>query len=315
MATTQIDPTDFVNGAPAAPNLSIAEKTACVSITMGSLGNSRKVSTSQIEVDADKSLIRVSKKLIDSKELQAITKHYSETMNRVRAYSVPSFFRAGIQMVSIPAIETVELNLKKDAITTAHLVEKFMVVYEDEIAKAKERLRDLFNPMDYPEPERVRALFVFKWQWVSLATPSQLKQIRASFFQEEQAKAAQQWEAASEQIRLMLRVNLKELVDHLHSVISPEDGGPPKRFQKSSVSKITEFLDKFALKDVTEDKELGQIVGHMKAILNGVDAEAIRKDDTMREYVAGGFKAVKQCLDLLVEDAGTRRIDISEDEV
>jgi hypothetical protein len=50
----------------------LAQRTVCVKVRLGRIGNTRKVSNSQVEVDTDKSLIRVSKHLLDSKELRSI---------------------------------------------------------------------------------------------------------------------------------------------------------------------------------------------------------------------------------------------------
>ncbi len=315
MATTSITPADFTNGAPPASNLSISDKTVCISIQFGSLGNSRKVSTSEIEVDADKKLLHVSKKLLDSKELRAISKHDSDTRQALLSKALPSMFRSGVYLIPIPAIQQVEVDLQEAKIERAGLIEKFLSVYAGEKSKAEERLKGLYNSHDYPSIEAVRNTFTFEWQYLSFSTPGKLKEISHGFFEQEQQKAAAKWATATDEIRLMLRVKLKDLVDHMTERLAPDDGGGPKRFQKSSVTKITEFLENFKVQNITDDAQLDQIVGHCRAILNGVDAEAIRQDDTMRAYVSKGFSAVKQCLDLLVEDAGTRRIDISEDEV
>ena len=50
----------------------LAQKTVCVKVRLGRLGNTRKVSNSQVEVDTDKSLLLISKHLLDSKELRTI---------------------------------------------------------------------------------------------------------------------------------------------------------------------------------------------------------------------------------------------------
>ncbi len=50
----------------------LVKQTVFVKLHLGLPGNSRKVSSSQVAVDADKALIRVSKPLLDSPELQAI---------------------------------------------------------------------------------------------------------------------------------------------------------------------------------------------------------------------------------------------------
>mgnify|MGYP003417200128 CR=1 FL=1 len=39
----------------------LAKKTVCIKLRLSTMGNTRKVSTSQIEADADKDLLRVSK--------------------------------------------------------------------------------------------------------------------------------------------------------------------------------------------------------------------------------------------------------------
>ena len=54
------------------PGTDLARKTVFIKLHLGLLGNNRKVSSSQVEVDADKELIRVAKTLLHSPELQAI---------------------------------------------------------------------------------------------------------------------------------------------------------------------------------------------------------------------------------------------------
>ena len=48
------------------PGVDLASKTVCIKVRVSTMGNTRKVSTSQIEADADKDLLRVSKHLVDS---------------------------------------------------------------------------------------------------------------------------------------------------------------------------------------------------------------------------------------------------------
>jgi hypothetical protein len=43
------------------PGVDVAKKTVCIKIRLSTMGNTRKVSTSQIEADADKDLLRVTK--------------------------------------------------------------------------------------------------------------------------------------------------------------------------------------------------------------------------------------------------------------
>src|SRR5712691_11769465 len=72
----------------------LAQRTVCVKVRLGRLGNTRKVSTSQVEVDTDKSLIRVSKHLIDSKELRTIANFDGEIRRYLYDTCLP--FEAGL---------------------------------------------------------------------------------------------------------------------------------------------------------------------------------------------------------------------------
>ena len=60
------------------PGIDLAKKTVCIKVCLSTMGNTRKVSTAQIETDADKDLLRVSKQLVDSEELKAISRFDGE---------------------------------------------------------------------------------------------------------------------------------------------------------------------------------------------------------------------------------------------
>ena len=68
MSTATMTPEVETQGA------NLARETVCIAVSFGLLGNSRKVANSAVEVDADKNLIKVSKTLLESKELDAIRK-------------------------------------------------------------------------------------------------------------------------------------------------------------------------------------------------------------------------------------------------
>ncbi len=51
---------------------SLSESTVILQVKFGLLGDSRKVSSSQVEVDTDKQLLRVAKKILVSNEFEAI---------------------------------------------------------------------------------------------------------------------------------------------------------------------------------------------------------------------------------------------------
>ena len=181
----------------------LAQRTVCVKVCLGLLGNTRKVSNSQVEVDADKSLIRVSKTLLSSQELQAIKGLDSEVRHYLYNTCLP--FEAGIHLLPLELIETIDEKLRECAGKRRELVEIFIQAYPGLCRQAAERLRALYNPDDYPPVESVRSQFSFSWRYISFGVPARLREISARIFEDEREKAAQLMAEASSEIQQVLR--------------------------------------------------------------------------------------------------------------
>jgi len=54
------------------PETNVLDRAVCLTLSMGRFGNTRKVATALINVDADKARLAVSKRLLDSPELEAV---------------------------------------------------------------------------------------------------------------------------------------------------------------------------------------------------------------------------------------------------
>jgi hypothetical protein len=87
----------------------LARKTVFIKLHLGLLGNSRKVSSSRVEVDADKDLIRVAKTLLDSPELQAVRTLDGELRRYLYDTCLP--FEVGIHLLPLGLLETVDEKL------------------------------------------------------------------------------------------------------------------------------------------------------------------------------------------------------------
>ena len=87
------------------PGVDLARKTVCIKVRLSTMGNTRKVSTSQIEADADKDLLRVSKHLLDSAELKAIGRFDGEIRRYLYNLCLP--FEIGIHLLPVAALEKI----------------------------------------------------------------------------------------------------------------------------------------------------------------------------------------------------------------
>lgn len=119
----------------------LAQKTVCVKVHLGLLGNTRKVGASNIEVDADKELIRVTKVLIDSDELRMIRRLDGELRRYLNDTCLP--FEAGIHLLPLPLLETVDEKLQQFEQKRRDLVESFLLAYPGLCQQAAARLRTL----------------------------------------------------------------------------------------------------------------------------------------------------------------------------
>lgn len=153
----------------------LSKKTVCLKIHVGVLGNRRKVSNSQVEVEADKALIRVSKVLLDSAELQSVKRLDADIRRFVYSTCLP--FEVGVHLLPFPLIETVEERLREFQAEREKRVELFIAAYPRLCSEASLRLRSLYNPNDYPPVEQVRAKFSLAWRYVNFGVPGQLRSI------------------------------------------------------------------------------------------------------------------------------------------
>jgi hypothetical protein len=105
----------------------LAKQTVFIKLHLGLLGNSRKVKTSQVAVDADKALIRVSKTLLDSPELQAIRILDGDIRHFLYGVCLP--FEVGIHLLPLGLVETVDERLHEFKYKRGELVGSFLSAY------------------------------------------------------------------------------------------------------------------------------------------------------------------------------------------
>jgi hypothetical protein len=276
------------------------------------MGNTRKVSTSQIEADADKDLLRVSKHLVDSAQLKAIGRFDSEI--RRYLYNICLPFEIGIHLLPIVALEQVEQRLRQFSTDREQLVQAFLAAYPSLCLDAAKRLRGLYNPADYPPPDEVAREFGFSWQYVSFGVPDQLKGISQEVWEQEREKAAQRMAEASCEIQQVLRESMAKLVQHMADRLKEGPDGKPLRFKETTVSNLVEFLKNFEFRNVTDDTELQTLVAQARQLLQGVSADDLRTTGDLRTNVQQGMAGIAAQLDTMLTRTGSRKFPFDEED-
>lgn len=292
----------------------VTQNTICIVVRKGRFGTKRKASTADVEVESDKSLLRLSKTILESPELKAVQKHDSQMTTYLKALCLKSMFKGGVYLIPLGLVEEVNAQLEYFAEERLKLVEAAVTTYDQRCAETSARLDVLHDPGDYPSRDRFRSKFYLEWQFVTWETPTKLRQIKPALFEIERQKAAAKLSAVADDCRTAMRVGMKELVDHLVDRLTPDADGKVKRLNKSVVKNFNEFFRTFELKNVTDDQELAEIVTKAKAAMTGVDVDMIRKDEAIRNAISQQFAILKEQLQPMTVERGTRDIELDDDE-
>lgn len=293
------------------PGVDLARKTVCIKVRLSTMGNTRKVSTAQIEADADKDLLRVSKHLLDSAELRAVNRFDGEIRRFLYGICLP--FEIGIHLLPVAALQVVEQRLRSFAADREALVQAFLAAYPSLCQDAAKRLRGLYNPADYPPVDDVAREFGFSWQYVSFGVPDQLKSISQEVWEQERSKAAQRMAEASAEIQQVLRESMAKLVQHMADRLKEGPDGKPLRFKESTVSNLVEFLANFEFRNVTDDNELQSVVTKARALLQGVGADELRSTGDLRTSIQQGMASLAAELDTMMARSGGRKFRLEDE--
>jgi hypothetical protein len=305
---------------PEAVQEKIQANTIIIQFAVGSIGSRKRVASSEVEVDADKSMLRVSKEIMNSDGLRAINRHAMEVRDHIRMMSLPSLLRSGLYQLPISLVEEVDAYLTKAKLTWQALIREFLIDYAAEgptgmKGRAKEKLRALYDEEEYPEVEEIERRFTWDVRYMTFQTPKRLQSISQALYEREREKAAALAVKQQEEITFLLRSQMLDLVAHLQERLSPDPSTGKRRvFRDTLTDGIREFFDYFSARNVFNDGELAEIVDQAKAVLGSHDADVLRDNEALRDRVAEQFGEIKGKLDGLLIDAPVRAISFESGE-
>jgi hypothetical protein len=283
------------------------------------MGNRRGISKATLKVlqqaeEVPKELLSMSKRLLDSKELADVVTADHKLRDTIQQMSLPSILRRGTYLIPVDNVNTIDDIIRKHKdVARPALVDKFVSVYEERIAEAKEKLGPLFDRTQYPPAEDVRSYFWMEYRWESFAPPEQLESLNPTLYREAKERIQRDMDEATEEIRQALRVELLSLVEGLRkSLQGKREDGKPVKFYESGIEKVVTFMENFRARNVLGDGDLEKIVEDAKAVLGGVDASQVRTNEQFRAELGKSMAELKTSLDGLVV-VKTRKFDFSQE--
>jgi hypothetical protein len=279
------------------------------SLTRSSWSNYRKADRSKVSIqgystdldgattsvsDAATKRVNVTKKLVESEQLDNVRKYMNEVYDWCLKHCMPSTaIRKGIYFVKnnqVPVFEeklTHALDELRSTILPSFLEPNPNAVLEDgspdvarrtfspyELAKEAAKkptveggLGELYDEDDYPTVEELRKAFNLRWSWLQLSVPDELpEEVRVR----EVSKLKASFLEAQEEIKLALRAGFKDLVSHAIERLTPGPDGKRKVFCESTFTKFNEFFETFNARNLMEDAELEAVVEQAKEIMKGL---------------------------------------------
>ncbi len=257
--------------------------------------------------DADGESISAGKKLINTKHdaWKALTSIRSQATKFWKENSLP-YPESGIRLIEQDRIEQFDSTFAD----FREQLEAAVRMFDEQFAEIKEsariRLGSLFDASDYPSS--LEDEFKIQWDFPSVDPPNYLRRLNPEVYAEQARRVSQRFDEAVDLAESAFVEELDKLVNHLASRLAGDEDGKPKIFRDSAVTNMSEFFTRFRELNIRSNDQLDELVQRCESLMQGVQPQSLRDDDSMRRNLSTSLSAVQSSLDQLVVDRPRRRI-------
>lgn len=261
-------------------------------------GNRRHLSDEllQEKFQDDAEAIRAVMRLVDTKEVQKVTKPMGQAQNRARSKALP-WFHEGVYFILESDVEALDAALqvcKKDMLEArTELVQMFPALK----AQAKKDFPNLYKEEYYPDQKRLEQAFDLIWGWQKIALPvadeSQIGIISKDVVTRENTKFQEMMKANAEQTIIAIRASFLQIISRLRDKLVD----PTAKFKDRTVEKPKEFLARFKEINIFNDQPFEKMAKDIEEILDGVEGRDLRDDEEYR-------KEMGEVMDEVVQEFG-----------
>jgi hypothetical protein len=255
---------------------------------------------------AEGAFLSAGKKIIDTKHpaFRAVTNVRGRIIAFWKGATLP-FPEGGVRLLPQDRINEFDAQMKAFRQVLDEAVMHLDNVFSELKAAARRRLGSLFDPADYPQS--LQPWFKVDWDYPSVQAPDYLRQLNPRLYEEECRRAASRFDEAVQLAEQAFTEEFARLVGHLTERISGT-GGEKKVFRDSAVSNLIEFFERFRSLNVRSNEELDRLVEQSRRLVQGVEAEQLRRDEPLRQRLASDLSRVQASLDGLLVDRPRRRL-------
>jgi hypothetical protein len=316
MSTTLLDRAD--DRASVSPAQWLRDTTAAVRVSFTWFGVRKALTTEQKNqaaepFGAEGDFLSARKKLLETKHpaYKEVTAVRGKVGTYWKSLTLP-FPEPGVRLIRQHEVERFNQQMAGYRTELQTAVVSLDRHYSELKSAARRRLGDLFDENDYPTS--MRGLFDLAWDFPNVEAPDYLLQLNPAIYAQERTRVAARFEEA---VRLAEQAFISEfakLIEHLTERLSDNGEGERKIFRDSAITNLTEFFSRFRQLNVRSNEELDTLVERAQRIVSGVEAQALRDNNGLRQHVATQFSQVQSVIDGMLVDRPRRRIIRNQEE-
>ena len=251
--------------------------------------------------------LSAAKKLLDTTHpaFQAVNSVRSQTVSYWKAMSLP-YPEPGVRLIRQDEVERFDRQMtvfRRDLAAAVQALDGHFGQLKD---AARDRLGRLFNPADYPPT--LLGLFAVEWDYPAVDPPEYLLRLNPHLYQQERQRIVSRFDEAVRLAEEAFAAEFARLVTHLTERLTPGPGGERKVFRDTAVTNLRTFFDRFRHLNVRSSEDLDRLVDTAQRTLAGVDPQAVRDSDSLRQHVTAQLAIVQSHLDHMLVDQPRRRI-------
>ena len=307
MATVLDEPTTHSN-----PAQRLRTTMAGVRLSVTSLGVRKTLTPQQRAQAADTfgaegAYMSAAKKLIDTTHpaFKRVTGVKNQAVQFWKGLSLP-YPEPGLRLIRQDDIQGFDVQMTTLKSELDEAVAGLNEHYDELVSAARNRLGSLFNTGDYPES--LIGMFDIQWDYPSVEPPDYLRQLNPQLYEQEAQRVAARFDEAVQLAEQAFLEELSALVSHLTERLAGNDDGKPKTFRDTSVTNLTDFFERFRRLNVRSNEELDELVQRAQQVVRGVEPQALRDSQTLRQQVNTQLSSVQSSLDGLLVDRPRRNI-------
>jgi hypothetical protein len=247
------------------------------------------------------------KKLLDTKHeaFKAVTAVRGKVRAHWKSLTLP-FPEPGMRLIRQEEVEGFNQQMGGYRDELGMAVRELEGHYTELQRTASRRLGNLFNPSDYP-PSLV-GLFDVEWDFPNVEPPEYLRQLNPAIYEQERQRVVSRFDEAVRLAEQAFISELAKLIEHLTERLSQNGDGEPKIFRDTAITNLTEFFQRFRQLNVRSNADLDALVERAQGIVNGVQPQALRDNDSLRQHIATQLSQVQSVIDGMLVDRPRRSI-------